>query len=134
MKHGDAVLLDPLIQAGCTLDGQGMNGQAVRCQFHDPFDCTLYIRLQFPRQSQDQIHINIVEADLSRQPICRKYLFHAGLSADDIQCLLLHSLGIHGDAADLMTIQYLQLLSGDAVGTTGFHSEFLHGREIKLGL
>ena len=23
VKHGDAVLLDPLVQAGCTLDGQG---------------------------------------------------------------------------------------------------------------
>ena len=134
MKHGDAVLLDPLVQAGCTLDRQGMNGQAVRCQLHDLFDGALYIRLQFSRQSQDQIHIDIIKSDLSRQPICRKYLFHAGLSADDIQCLLLHSLGIHGDTADLVTMQYLQLLSGDAVGTTGFHSEFLHGREIKLGL
>ena len=134
MEHGDAVLLDPLVQTGCTLDCQGMNGQAVRCQLHDLFDGALYIRLQFSRQSQDQIHIDIIKSDLSRQPICRKYLFHAGLSADDIQCLLLHSLGIHRDAADLMTVQYLQLFSGDAVGTTGFHGEFLHGREIKLGL
>ena len=134
MEHGDTVLLDPLVQAGCTLDCQGMNGQAVRGQLHDLFDGALYIRLQFSRQSQDQIHIDIIKSDLSRQIICRKHLFHAGLSADDIQRLLLHGLGIHGDTADPVTIQYLQLLSGDAVGTTGFHSEFLHGREIKLGL
>ena len=111
-----------------------MNGQAVRVQLHDLFDGALYIRFQFSRQSQDQIHIDIIKSDLSRQLICRKYLFHAGLSADDIQCLLLHGLGIHGDTGDPVTIQYLQLLSGDAVGPAGFHSEFLHGREIKLGL
>ena len=44
-----AVLLDPLVQAGCTLDGQGMHGQAVRGQFHDLFDGALYIRFQFSR-------------------------------------------------------------------------------------
>ena len=52
--------------------GQGMNGQAVRGQHHDLFDGALYIRLQFSRQSQDQIHIDIVEADFSCQIICRK--------------------------------------------------------------
>ena len=134
MEHGDAVLLDPLVQAGCPLDRQGMNGQAVRCQFHDPFDGALYICFQFSRQPQDQIHINIVKANLPCQLICCKYLFHAGFSADDIQGLLLHRLGIHGDTADLVTVQYLQLLSGNAVGTTGLHGEFLHGREIELGL
>ena len=41
VEHGDAVLLDPLVQTGCTFDGQGMNGQAVRGQFHDLFDGAL---------------------------------------------------------------------------------------------
>ena len=134
MEHGDAVLLDPLVQAGCTLDRQGMNGQAVRGQLHDLLDGALYIRLQFSRQSQDQIHIDVVKADFSCQPVCRKYLFHAGFSADDVQRLLLHGLGIHGDTADLMAVQYFQFLSGDAVSTAGLHGKFLHSGKIKFRL
>ena len=134
MEHGDTVLLNPLVQAGSPLDGQRMDGQAVRRQFHHSVDGALHVRLQFSRKSQDQIHIDIVEADLSCQPVCRKYLFHAGFSADDVQSLLLHGLGIHGDTADLMAIQYLQFLSGDAVSTAGLHGKFLHSGKIKFRL
>ena len=126
MKHGDAVLLDPLVQAGCTLDGQGMHGQAVRGQFHDLFDGALYIRLQFSRQSQDQIHIDIIKSKLTCEVEDLFYIFYRMLSSDKIQCLLLHCLWVDRDAGYRIFADYLKFFLCDTVWSSGFNCKLKH--------
>ena len=52
-------------------------------------------------------------------------LLYGMFSADNVQCLLVHSLGINGNPVNVMIKKYLQLLSGNAVRTACFHRKLL---------
>ena len=65
---------------------------------------------------------------------CFFYLIYGVTSADDLQCLLVHGLGIDGDSVNAVIQQHLKLLSGDAVRSARFHGKFLQMLRIKLTL
>ena len=71
----------------------------------------------------DQIHVNIVKAQLSCKPEAFHGLLHRVMSSNDIQCLLLHGLRVDGDTADSMLAQYLKLFSGNGIRSSCLHRE-----------
>ena len=48
------------------------------------------------------------------------------MASDQIQSRLLHRLWVDGDPGDVVGAENLELVLGDAVRASGFHSEFLH--------
>ena len=54
--------------------------------------------------------------------------------ADDLQCFLVHGLGIDGNPGDGVLFDDFQFFPGNAVRTARFHGKLLHLAEIKMPL
>ena len=131
MKQAQPVLLDPLHHAGGLLHRQGVDGQAVRRQLLYLLHSVLHLGQVLSGQPQDQIHVDVVKTLLPRQKKGLLHLLHRVSAADQIQGLLVHGLGIHGNPGHAEFLQHPQLVRRDAVRPAGLHGEFLHLRKIK---
>ena len=102
-----------------------MDGDTVRIELSQLLHGMAHILNVLAGKSHNEVHIDIVVACLPchRKGLLR--LLYRMLPANEIQGLLIHRLGIHGDTGDLMIFQNLQLLRGHAVGTSGFNCQFL---------
>ena len=108
-----------------------MHSDAVRCQGLHCLHGGLYILQSFLRQSDDEIHIDVVKANLTGKLETVHHILHCVAASDETQSILLHSLWVDGNTAHAMFLKHLQLLPGDAVRTSCFHGKLLNGREIK---
>ena len=102
-----------------------MDGQAVRRKSDDLADGALYILFRFFRQTQNQVHVDVVKALCSRQIKGVNDILHGMPAADQAQRLFLHGLRVHADAGNTVLFNDTQLLLCDAVRASCFHSEFL---------
>ena len=85
----------------------------------------------FLRKSHDQIHIDIIKAQTSRQLKTLNRLFYRMMTANDIKCLLFHRLRIDGNTTDSIVAQHLQLFLCDRIRASGFHSKLDAAAQIK---
>ena len=54
------------------------------------------------------------------------HILHRMTASDEVKRRLLHRLRIDGDPRDVVGTENFELVLGDAVRTSGFHSEFLY--------
>ena len=114
------------IQASRTLYSQGMHCQAVRRQLRYFLQCIGNFILSFTRQSDDDIHIDIIKPFLPREPEGFPNLIHRVMPADQVKCLLIHRLGIDRNTAHRIMPHSLQLFSVNTVRPAGFNGKLLY--------
>ena len=104
-----------------------MHGHALRFKLFYNLHGMGHILRRFPRQAHNQVHVDIVKSHLPGQMVLFQNLTDRMPSPDKIQGLLLHRLGIDGDAGDAVIPQHLQFLRRYAVGASRFDRKLLHG-------
>ena len=117
-RAGDVQLL---VQLAGALDGQRVHGDALRGQG----DHLLQRRDEDLRglagQRRDQIHVDVVEAQLPGQLVGPHGVLAAVAASDAREGLVAEGLGIDGDAADLHALEHRKLLPVDGVRPAGLH-------------
>ena len=103
-----------------------MDRHAVRGKLSDLLHGAADVIDIFLRKSDDEVHIDIVKAKISCHAEFFLHHIHGVMASDQIQSCLLHRLRIDGDPGDIVGTENFELVFGDAVRTSGFHSEFLY--------
>ena len=75
------------------------------------------------RQPGDQIHVDVVKAQLARQMKRVDRLLCRVLAPDTLQNAVIEGLGVDRDPCDRMLLQGKQLFTGHGVGATCFYGE-----------
>ena len=119
-----AVLFLKHVEPGRPLDRQGMHCKRIRRQSPNLLQCAVHILQRLLGKSHDQIHIDVVKAQLPGHVKFLLHHVHSVAASDEIQGLLVHSLGIDGDAGDAVGLKNRKLLPGDAVRPSRLHGKF----------
>ena len=117
-RAGDVQLL---VELAGPLDGQRVHGHALRGQGDHLLQRRGEDLRRFARQRRDQIHVDVVKAQLPGQLVGADRVLAAVAAADAREGLVAEGLGVDGDAADLHAAQHFQLLPVDGVRPTGLH-------------
>ena len=113
------------------LDGETVHGQTVRLQPSDLTERMRHLRELLARQSQDDVHVDVLEAERTRERILLDDLLHAVLPTDQVEGLLAEGLRVHRDPVDTGRLQNLELLSRDGIRAPCLHRELDDARHAR---
>ena len=103
-----------------------MDRKAVGRQFFDLLESPCYVLFRLFGQSEDNVHVDIVEAGLSAQSKGVTHLLHRMPAADEPEGLLLHGLGIDADAGDFVGPDDAEFVRCNAVRSSCLDRKFLN--------
>ena len=116
------------------LDGEAVHGQAVRPEPSDLTERMRHLRELLARQSQDDVHVDVLETKGTRERILLDDLLHAVLPADQVEGLLAEGLRVHRDPVDTGRLQDLELLPRDGIRSPCLHRELDDARHPRHGM
>ena len=101
-----------------------MYGYAVWCKCFHFIQCVFYHYLIFSRQTNNQIHIDVVKTTLSCKHKCLLCFLYCMTSSNNIQRFLIHRLWIYRNPCNRIIADHHQLFSGNTVRSSCFNRKF----------
>ena len=114
----------PQMQQAAPLDGQGMHRHAFRGQAAAPGQGLQEHLQRFPRQTGDQIHVDMMKAAPPGQGISALRLGGGVPPPDPTQGFIVHGLGVDGDAGGPVIPNHPQFFFVNGVRPARFHGHF----------
>ena len=114
------------------LHRQGVDGDVLRGQLQQALHRMAEAVQRIGGQSGDDVHIDVVKAQLPGHLIAVHHRLGRMLAAHEAQHIVVEGLGIDADAGDAGLPDHLELFPGDGIRPTGLDGVLPHLREVKV--
>ena len=101
-----------------------MDGDVFRLQINEPSHAFQQSHFVIPGKTGDQVHVDLKIPHLPGHAVAFLDLLHRVKPSHILKHSIVHTLGIDADASHAVTVEHLQLFSGDGLRPSGLHGEF----------